>query len=155
LYQPEFDLELSREDPIRPDSYYGSSKVFGEAIGRQYTEQDGAPHRFYSLRICSVRHTRYDHPYGDAEQMVDNGETERGSETYRRQVARMKGMWQSRRDFAHMIDCCLRDSTVEFDIFHGVSDNDRRWFDIDHACEKIGYSPQDNGEEWEAPPAEN
>jgi hypothetical protein len=84
--------------------------------------------------------------------MVDNGETERGSETYRRQVARMKGMWQSRRDFAHMIDCCLRDSTVEFDIFHGVSDNDRRWFDIDHACEKIGYSPQDNGEEWEAPP---
>jgi len=45
-----------------------------------------------------------------------------------------------------------RDETVGFGVFNGVSDNDRRWFSIDHARERIGYDPRDNGEEWDAPP---
>jgi NAD+ dependent glucose-6-phosphate dehydrogenase len=152
LYEPDFDLELTHEDPIRPDSLYGTSKAFGEAIGRQYVEESGDPRQFYAVRICSVRHAEYDHPYGDAEQLVDEGETERGSEEYEREIARMKGMWQSRRDFASQVECCLQDEDVEFGIFSGVSDNDRRWFSIDHARERIGYDPRDNGEEWDAPP---
>jgi hypothetical protein len=63
-------------------------------------------------------------------------------------VARLKSTWQSRRDFAHQIDCCLQDESVEFDIFSGVSNNHQRWFDLEHARIKIGYQPQDDASEW-------
>jgi dTDP-D-glucose 4,6-dehydratase len=152
LYDLDFDLELTHEDPVRPDSYYGSSKAFGEALGRQYVEKYEYPTQYYALRICSVRHSAYDHPYGDAEKAVEDGEIERDSPEYDRTVRRMKAMWQSRRDFAHQVDCCLQDDVVEYGIFNGVSDNDRRWFSIDHARERLGYDPQDNGEEWDALP---
>lgn len=154
IYYPDFDLTIDHTIPHRPDSYYGTSKAFGEDLGRYYIEHPefSAPEQFYGIRIASVRHAEYDHPYGDPEHAVDDGEVERGSAEYEEMVARMKAMWQSRRDFAHMIDCCLQDETVDFDVFYGVSANDRRWFDIDHARDVIGYSPQDNGDEWDAPP---
>ncbi|RKD89208.1 NAD-dependent epimerase/dehydratase family protein [Halopiger aswanensis] len=152
IYEPDFDLVLDHTDPVRPDSYYGASKSFGEDLGRYYVEDYEYPTQFYALRICTVNSSEYDHPYGDAEQGVDEGNWERGSDEYERWVARMKAMWQSRRDFAHQIDCCLQDDDVSFDIFHGVSDNRRRWFDLEHARARIGYDPQDDGEEWDAPP---
>jgi NAD+ dependent glucose-6-phosphate dehydrogenase len=152
IYRTDFDLTVDHTAPRRPDSYYGSSKGLGEDLGRYYVETRDAPAQFYALRLCSVRHAAYDHPYGDAEHGVEDGEWERGSDEYEEMVHRMKAMWQSRRDLAQQVDCCLRDNSVEFDIFYGVSDNDRRWFDIDHAREVIGYEPQDNGEEWDSPP---
>lgn len=152
IYDLDFDLTVDENSPRRPDSYYGSSKSYDEDLGRYYVENYEAPEQFYSLRICSVRHEEYDHPYGDAEHGVENGEWERGSPEYEEKVARMKAMWQSRRDLAHQVDCCLQDDDVEYDVFYGVSDNDRRWFDIDHAQEVIGYDPQDNGEKWDSPP---
>ncbi|WP_423747510.1 NAD(P)-dependent oxidoreductase (plasmid) [Haladaptatus sp. SPP-AMP-3] len=152
LYSPTYDLVIDDTDPVRPDSYYGASKSFGEDLGRYYVENYEYPKRFYALRICSVRMPEYDHPYGDAEIGVEEGEWERNSAEYDEQVARMKATWQSRRDFAHQIDCCLQDESVEFDIFSGVSDNRRRWYDLEHARAKIGYNPQDDGEEWDAPP---
>ena len=154
LYDPGHDLLLDHTDPVRPDSYYGASKSFGEDLGRYYVEDCEYPRRFYALRICSVRMPEYDHPYGDAERRVHEGEFERDSEDYDRAVARMKGMWHSRRDFAHQVECCLRDDTVTFGIVNGVSDNDRRWFSVQHARETIGYDPQDNGERWDDPPSE-
>jgi hypothetical protein len=152
IYSPDFDLTVDRTSPHRPDSYYGSSKCFDEDLGRYYIENFEYPKQFYALRICSVRHEEYDHPYGDAEQGVDEGDWERGSDQYEETVARMKAMWQSRRDLAHQVECCLQDDDVDFDVFYGVSDNDRRWFDIDHAREVIGYEPEDNGETWDQPP---
>ncbi|WP_132060494.1 NAD-dependent epimerase/dehydratase family protein [Halorussus amylolyticus] len=152
IYSRDFDLTVDHTVPVRPDSPYGASKVADEGFGRYYAENHDI--RFYALRICSIRDPKYDHPYGDAERGVDDGRFERGSEEYENMVARMKAMWQSRRDFAHMVACCLDDETVEFDIFYGASDNDpdRRWFDIDHAKEVIGYDPQDCGDDWDAPP---
>ena len=153
LYSPDHDLVVDHTDPVRPDSYYGTTKAFGEDLGRQYVENYEYPKRFYAVRICSVRMPEYDHPYGDAEQGVENGEFERGSDEYEETVARMKAMWHSRRDFAHEVECCLQEDSVEFGVFSGVSDNDRRWYDLEHARARIGYRPQDNGEEWDAPPA--
>lgn len=153
LYTLDSDLVLHHTDPVRPDSYYGASKSFGEDLGRYYVERHEYPKRFYALRICTVNGPDHDHPYGDAELGVENGEFERGSEEYERQVARMKAMWQSRRDFAHQVDCCLRDDDVEFDVFHGVSDNRNRWFDLEHARARIGYTPRDDGEAWDGPPS--
>ena len=152
IYQPEYGLVVDRDAPERPDSFYGASKAFGEDLGRYYVENYEYPKRFYALRICSVRHDAYDHPYGDAERGVDRGEWERASDEYETQVARMKAMWHSRRDFAHEVECCLQDESVTFDVFYGVSDNQRRWFDLEHARTVLGYAPQDNGEEWDAPP---
>jgi UDP-glucose 4-epimerase len=152
IYYPGFDLMVDHTAPRRPDSYYGTSKSFGEDFGRYYTENYAYPTQFYSLRIASIRHAEYDHPYGDAEHGVDRGDWERGSDEYDEMVARMKAMWQSRRDFAHQVECCLADDDVEYDVFYGVSDNDRRWFDLEHARDVIGYDPQDNGEEWDSPP---
>lgn len=95
----------------------------------------------------------YDHPYGDAERRVDDGSIERGSDEYDELVARMKGLWQSRRDLAQLVECCLWDETVEWDHFYSVSANTRRWRDdLNHARETVGYKPRDSGEEWSAPP---
>jgi nucleoside-diphosphate-sugar epimerase len=154
LYEPGYDLLLDHTDPVRPDSFYGATKSFGEDLGRCYVEEYEYPERFYAIRICSVRDAAYDHPYGDAEAQVEEGEIERGSPKYDRAVARMKATWHSRRDFAHEVECCLQDESVTYDVFSGVSDNDRRWFDIEHARQRIGYDPQDNGEEWDAPPTD-
>ena len=152
LYASKYGLVLDHTDPVRPDSFYGASKSFGENIGRYYVENYDYPKQFYALRVGSVRWPKYDHPYGDAEQGVKEGDFERGSAEYERNVARMKALWQSRRDFAYEVDCCLRDDTVEFGIFSGVSNNRRRWFDLEHARTRIGYDPQDDGEEWTGPP---
>lgn len=153
IYDPSFDLTVDRRSPLRPDSLYGVSKVFGEALGRYYIEMESGPSQFYSLRICSVRHEQYDHPYGDAEHGVDRGDWERDSDQYDEMVARMKAMWQSRRDLAQMVRCCLEDTDIEYDTFYGVSDNDGRWFDIEHARDRLGYDPQDNGADWSEPPS--
>jgi NAD+ dependent glucose-6-phosphate dehydrogenase len=152
LYEPDHELLLDHTDPVRPDSYYGTTKSFGEDLGRYYIENHDYPTKFYGLRICTVQPKNFDHPYGPAEQQVKTGDIERGSEEYERSVARMKAMWYSRRDFAHQIDCCLRDDSVTYDIFSGVSDNDCRWYSIQHARDVLGYEPQDNAEEWDGPP---
>jgi nucleoside-diphosphate-sugar epimerase len=142
LYNPDYDLTVDHESPIRPDSHYGSSKAAGEAWGRQYAELYGI--QFYALRIGSVRPPRWDHPFGDAERGVEEGSWDRKSQEYQRQAARLRCTWQSRRDFAHMVEQCLADDSVEFDIFYGVSDNPDTWFDVTHARERIDYEPRDS-----------
>jgi nucleoside-diphosphate-sugar epimerase len=124
LYFPGYDLTVDHTVQPRPDSMYGVEKVYGEGLGR--LAADAHDMQVYALRICSVRDPEYDHPYGDAEAGVDRDEFERDSDEYAEQVARIKCMWQSRRDHAHMVERCLRDDTVSFDVFYGVSDNDRR-----------------------------
>lgn len=152
LYSRKHDLVLTHEDPIRPDSHYGASKAYGEALCRYYADAHEYPKQVYVLRICRVIPKGWDHPYGDAERRVQEGKLERGSEAYRQEVRRKKAMWHSRRDFVREIECCLTDDHVDFGIFSGVSDNDRRWFDLEHARTAIGYHPQDNAEEWTEPP---
>lgn len=153
IYAPDHDLLVDHTNPVRPDSYYATSKVFGEALGRYYVENYEYPKRVYVLRIGSVRNPPYDHPYGDAERGVETGQWERGSSDYRRSVHRMKALWQSRRDAASLVEHCLDDETVEFDVFYGVSDNDRSWLDVDHARAVLGYRPRDSAEDWTEPPA--
>lgn len=152
VYTSDCDLVLDHTDPVRPDSLYGVSKSFGEDLGRYYVEEFEYPRRFYALRVCTVNMPAYDNPYGNAERGVDEGDWERDSPEYERQVARLKATWQSRADFAREVDCCLRDDSVEYGIFSGVSDNRRRWFDLEHARARIGYRPQDDASDWDRPP---
>jgi hypothetical protein len=94
----------------------------------------------------------YGHPYGSAEQVVEDGDSERGSEQYQRLVVRMKATRQSSRDFAHQIDCCLWDDSVTYGIDSAVSDNNRRWFSIQRTRKELGYSPVNTTYEWDEPP---
>lgn len=144
-------IVADHDEPHRPDSPYGLTKCYGEDLGCLAAEAHGI--RFYGLRIGAVRDPEYDHPYGDAERGVEEGRWERGSDPYEEQVARLKGLWLSRRDLAHLVECCLRDESVAWDHFYGVSANDRRWLDdLEHARETTGSDPRDNGEEWNGPP---
>jgi nucleoside-diphosphate-sugar epimerase len=146
LYDPEFDLTVDHTVPHRPDSYYGASKAFGEDLGRFYAEDLEFPRRFYALRLCRVERGAYDHPHGIADLGVDQGRWEKGSDEYEEAVDRMRAMWQSRRDLAQLVERCLADDSVEFDVFYGVSDNERSWFDIEHARDVLGYDPRDSGD---------
>jgi nucleoside-diphosphate-sugar epimerase len=152
IYGPDYDLVLDRETPARPDSLYAITKSFGEDFARYCVENRPYPERCYTLRINAVRPPAYDHPYGDAEAGVDEGDWERGDTAYKRQVARLRSVWQSRRDCAHLVECCLEDDSVTYDIFYGVSDNENRFCDIEHAKTVLGYEPQDSAEGWDAPP---
>lgn len=151
LYEEGYDLTIDHHSPRRPDSNYGVSKSFGEDYGRFAVEYRTAPDRFYALRIGNLRPAGRDSPYARPEQAVANGEYERGGPTYEERVNRYKAVWCSRRDFAHLVDCCLQDETVTFDVFYGISNNTRRWFDLEHARTMIGYEPADDGEAVEAP----
>jgi nucleoside-diphosphate-sugar epimerase len=154
IYEPGHGVRLDHTVPVRPDSMYGVVKAHDEALARLCA--DAHDLSAYCLRIGSVREPEADHPYSDAERGgrpdTADADLDRDSEEYRRRVGRMKALWQSRRDCAHLVDCCLRDDTVDFDVFYGVSDNERRWFDIEHAREVLGYDPQDDAEEWTEPP---
>lgn len=108
--------------PVRPDSDYGISKVFGEATGRYYSERFGL--EVACLRIGTVN------PHNSPVQSV-------------RQMA----TWLSHRDLAQLVERCLA-APLKFEIFYGVSNNTWRFWDIGYAAEKIGYEPQDNAEDW-------
>ncbi|WP_458190489.1 NAD-dependent epimerase/dehydratase family protein [Haladaptatus sp. NG-WS-4] len=171
LYDPDYDLEIDHEVPVQPDSFYGVSKIFGESLGRLFIESHenpladvhpafatntrDFPKRFYSLRIKSVRDAEHDHPYGLAEEGVEADLWTRASPDYEYMAERLKATWLSHRDLGQLVDRCLQDETVDFDIFWGVSDNDATWVDLSHTREVLGYQPEDNGAEWTGPPTEN
>lgn len=154
IYDRESDVLLDHAVAPRPDSLYAVGKLYGEGLGRYVVEADASPRSVFALRIGTVREPPYDNPYGYPEQRVEAGAFERGSEEYETLLARSKGLWHSRRDLAHLLECCLDDPPAGFEVFYGVSANARRWLDIEHARETIGYDPQDDGEEWTELPEE-
>jgi nucleoside-diphosphate-sugar epimerase len=125
-YETEYASEIQSSNhiildhliPVRPDSLYGVSKCFGEVLGRFYADHRGL--RVICLRIGAI--TRSDFPTGDPIE---------------------REMWQSKRDFAQLVEKCLEATHVKFDIFYGVSNNPHRYFDIEHARDVVGYVPQD------------
>jgi nucleoside-diphosphate-sugar epimerase len=152
LYEPDYPVVLDETDPVRPDSYYALSKLFGEHTGRYYVEYRDAPERFYALRITNVGPPEFDDPWGWAERAVASGEVERGSGAYDRRVARHANHWCSRRDLAQLVDRCLRDETVSFDVFNAVSGNTGSWWSTARAEAVLGYEPLDDARTWESNP---
>ena len=112
--------QVDHRVPIRPDSDYGVSKVFGEATGRYYHEHFGL--EVACLRIGTV--------------VPQN----------RPPNIRAYATWLSHGDLAHLVDRCLN-AELGFEIFYGVSDNRWRFWDIEHARAAIGYQPQDRAED--------
>jgi uronate dehydrogenase len=103
----------------RPDSYYGVSKVFGEAMGRMYADKFGL--QVLSLRIGAYR--------------------ERPSDL--RQLA----VWVSPRDMVELVRCGIEAPDFGYATVYGVSANTRKFWD-NSAVTFLGYAPKDNAEDW-------
>jgi uronate dehydrogenase len=106
------------EVPVRPDSRYGVSKAFGEAVGALYAYKHGL--RVTCLRIGNV-----------ADAPVD-----------RRRLA----IWVRPEDLAQLVRIGLDHPDIRFETFYGASDNERAWWD-NAAAHRYGYRPQFRAEE--------
>lgn len=105
----------------RPDTRYGVSKVFGEAIGRLYADKHGMS--VACLRIGTFRTP--DRP-SDVRQLRS---------------------WISHRDLVQLVRRCIDHPRYHFLVAYGVSANTRsNWSNADVAF--LGYAPQDNAETY-------
>jgi uronate dehydrogenase len=105
----------------RPDSRYGVSKAFGEALGRMYADKHG-------LRVLNIR-------IGN----VDRKPVDR----------RRLSIWVSPRDLVQLMRIGLEHPDIHFEVVYGVSDNARGWYDNSNAL-RLGYAPQDQSEDYAA-----
>jgi len=107
--------------PVRPDSRYGVSKAFGEALGALYAHKHG-------LRVTCLRIGNF------ADAPVDQ---------------RRLSIWISPEDLAALIRIGLEHPDIRFEIFFGASNNARGWWDNEPAF-RYGYRPASRAEEHAA-----
>ena len=125
---PADPVEVTTDDPIRPDGLYGASKAWGEALGRTYAELHGM--EVVCLRIGWVPDE--DEPPSSTEMRREPPDVAR----------RAPGMWMSHRDCAALVEAALT-ADVRFAIVNGVSDNRGRWFSLDEGRRLLGWEPRD------------
>jgi uronate dehydrogenase len=104
---------------VRPDSRYGVSKAFGEAIGALYAYKHGM--RVTCLRIGN---------FGDAP--LDQ---------------RRLAIWLSPEDTAQLVRIGLEHPDIQFEVFYGASNNERSWWDNSNAY-RFGYRPKGRAEDF-------
>jgi nucleoside-diphosphate-sugar epimerase len=115
---------ITHEDPTRPTNIYGATKVWGEALGRVYSES-------YNMSVICLRIgvvNREDRPL----------------------EPRHIPIWCSQRDLATMVEKCIEaPDNVKFDIFHVCSNNKWCYRDLEHARQVLGYVPQDSADSFQ------
>lgn len=121
---------------VRPDSLYGVSKVYGEALARYYVDHHGM--RAVCLRIGGVRDPK------DPSHPRNLWKPERdGEEGIRELRRRTRAVWLSERDCVQLVERSLATDKT-WVVCYGISDNPRKIWDIEHAREALGYAPQDS-----------
>lgn len=136
LYRLDDDRVFDHTVEVRPDSLYGVSKVYGEALGRYYHDQFGM--RVFNLRIGSVRDD--DDPRSPEVAGSSGWLPLEPADAY----ARLRGTWLSQRDCAELIASCLEATDVDWAVVYGISNNPRQFWDIGHARQLLGYAPLDS-----------
>jgi len=101
----------------KPDSRYGVSKVFGEALGSLYADKYGM--EVFMMRIGNVNPRPID--------------------------KRRLSLWFSPRDLAQLVSIGIDRPGIKFEIVYGISGNRRAWYDNSNAV-RLGYRPQDDSE---------
>jgi uronate dehydrogenase len=104
---------------VRPDSRYGVSKAFGEALGALYAEKHGL--RVLCLRIGNV---------GD--RPIDQ---------------RRLSIWIKPEDLVQLVRIGLEHPELRYEIFYGASSNERSWWDNSRAHD-YGYRPTGRAEDY-------
>ena len=101
----------------RPDSRYGVSKAFGEALASLYSDKHG-------IGVLCTRIGNF------GEKPIDK---------------RRLSIWISPRDYTQLVRIGLEHPDIRYEIVYGVSNNRRSWYDNSNA-ERLGYRPQDDSE---------
>ena len=107
---------------VRPDSRYGVSKAFGEALGALYADKHGL--RVTCLRIGNV-----------ADAPADE---------------RRLSIWLKPEDLVQLVRIGLEHPDIHYEIFYGVSDNAASFWDNANAL-RFGYRPQGRAEDFREP----
>ena len=102
---------------VRPDTRYGVSKAFGEALAALYAYKHGLC--VTCLRIGNV-----------ADEPLD---------------LRRMSIWLHPEDLVQLIRIGLEHPDICYEIFYGASDNDRAWWDNSNAF-RYGYQPKHRSE---------
>jgi uronate dehydrogenase len=105
----------------RPDSRYGVSKAFSEALASLYADKHGIG--FLLTRIGNF-----------GERPIDK---------------RRLAIWISPRDYTQLVRIGLEHPDIRYEIVYGVSGNQRSWYDNSNAY-RLGYKPQDDSEPYAA-----
>ena len=111
---------VTPEMPVRPHTVYACTKIFGEALGRYYSETHNM--QVICIRICWFQ--GYDSPR-------------------LRNEKEWWPKWCSPRDLTQLMVKSIR-SDVKFAIFFGISNNTGRFLDISNSQQLVGYSPEDD-----------
>jgi len=102
---------------IRPDSLYGVSKAFGEALARYFCDAFGMS--MHCIRIGWFT-------------------------TQPPAVRDLLGLWISPRDLAQLVGLCL-ETERPFGIYNGTSNNrQQNHWDLESARDELGYAPEDD-----------
>ena len=109
---------IDNEVQPRPDSRYGVSKAYGEALGALYADK-------YGVQCLCIRIGNY----GD--RPIDK---------------RRLSMWLSPRDMAQLVRIGLEHPGIHYEIVYGSSHCERAWWDNSNA-ERLGYRPADSAED--------
>ncbi len=105
-------LKIGVNVTVRPDSRYGVSKAFGEALGSLYADKHGL--RVTCIRIGNVNDTPLD--------------------------KRRLSIWVKPDDLAQLIRIGLEHPDIRFEVFYGASNNEAGWWDNSNA-HRFGYRP--------------
>lgn len=119
MYDRDRQWPIYTDHPVRPDSLYGVSKAFGEALGRFWYDQYGIS--VICLRIGWMVPEPHD--------------------------AIARWMWLSPRDCAQVVARSL-ETGVGFGIFYAISGNGGRHWDITNTMDLLGYRPEDDAERF-------
>jgi len=126
---PKDYMPLDENCRIRPDSYYGASKAYGEALGSYYSD-------FYKL---STIHIRIGWVISDDDPSFSPASL---------------NLWLSHKDICQIIDLSINASDeIKYDVFYAISDNHWKIWSIDKAKKVLGYKPE-NGAGREYTPRE-
>jgi nucleoside-diphosphate-sugar epimerase len=111
---------LDEKTRIRPDSYYGTSKAFGEAIGSYYSDYCNIS--TINLRIGWV--------------ISDDDPTFSPTSL---------NLWLSHRDLTQIVEKSINASEkIKYETFYATSDNYWKIWSIDKAKKILNYQPQDS-----------
>ena len=113
---------LNHETPPRPRGVYGTTKVWGEALGRYFADTTALS--VISLRIGLV----------NASNLPEN--------------SRAFSVWCSHRDIVGMIEKCIKaPATVKHEVFYVTSKNKWGYRDMSRAKAVLGFEAQDAAED--------
>ncbi|ELY44890.1 NAD-dependent epimerase/dehydratase family protein [Natronorubrum bangense] len=117
------------DETMDPDTYYGVTKVFGEAMGHYYATRHGLD--VVNLRIGWL--------LSRDELRAECAERDAAGERYAR------AMWLSSDDCRRVIDAAVT-TTLDSNptVAHGISDNSERFLSLSETMLELGYWPQDD-----------